>query len=577
MRRTGPALLLFVAAMLLAAAPASAEVSFSVTALEPAGHVEDVAVGDLDGKDGPDIVTAYSEGGVTVQLNDGHGHFGAPKTFATGCDTNQVEIADVGAPPSSIFPDGHPDVVISCVYSGGDSIYLGRMFGDGAGDLTEPVMFPESNYGFSSGLARNHQGFALVEFRGASGPPVPTWSYLSQETTLSGTHYHRLFCLSYEWQTRQCSAPEEGQEPGAPFVPGRVAEAELFTTGGSEGLLDWGPNPIWHASTRDFGPRPTVVAGGDAWESIAIGDLQGDGPDIFTSAGTGGAVPNEPATGRVSVLYGNTAQGVLPQKATTFPSALGVEGIATGDFDLDGHTDVVGTDWHYSAATGGVGGVFFQAGDGAGHLGPPQELPLYSGGEFNYDPVRVADLDSNGSPDVVAIVGGKVQVLLNQKVPPPPAVGGGGGSGGGANSPVVKPISKALEALAGIKGLGSKATALPTGYVVLGTASNPPTKSVLITLTLPTGKPKGNSLVTARSRGGKKKPKPTVIGKATIAVPAGKTLPLKAKLSAAARAKLKKGPLHTTVTLVATSTSGAQQTKTEALTIKPAKQKRAKK
>jgi FG-GAP-like repeat len=574
MRRSGPALLLLVTMLLLVAAPASAEVSFSVTALEPTGHVEDVAVGDLDGKDGPDLVTAYTEGGVTVQLNDGHGHFGAPRTFATGCDTNQVEIADVGAPPSSIFPDGHPDVVISCVYGSGETVYLGRMFGDGAGNLSEPVMFPESSYGpFGGGVVgpADHQAFALVEFRGSSGPPVPAWGYLTQEVTISGSHFNRLLCFSYDWSTRTCTNAGEAPEPGIPFVPGRVADAELFTTGGTEGLLDWGPNPYWHASTRDFGPQPTVVTGGDAWNSIAIGDLQGDGPDIFTSAGTSGAVPNEPATGRVSVLYGNSAEGVLPQHATTFPSVLGVEAINTGDFDLDGRGDVVGTYWNYSAAAGGVGGVFFQSGDGAGHLGAPQELPLYNGETFNVVPVRVADLDGNGTPDVVAIVGGKVQVLLNQKLLPPP------GTGGGAKGPVVQPISKALEALAGVKGLGSKATALPTGYVVLGTASNPPTKSVLITLTLPAGKPKGSSLVTARAKGGKKQPKPTVIGKATITVPAGKTVPLKVKLSAAARAKLKKGPLHATVTLVATSTSGAQQTKTAALTIKPAKKKHAKK
>ncbi len=60
-----------------------------------------------------------------------------------------------------------------------------------------------------------------------------------------------------------------------------------------------------------------------------------------------------------------------------------------------------------------------RADDGAGHLGAPQELPLYNGETFDYNPVRVADLDGNGTPDVVAIVGGKVRVLLNQKSPPP--------------------------------------------------------------------------------------------------------------------------------------------------------------
>ncbi len=394
-------LLICAAALVLPAAAANAEMNFQTTTLEPAGNiVEDVAVGDVDGRNGPDIVTAYAEGGISVQLNDGHGHFGAPQMYATGCDVKQIELADVGAPPSSIFPDGHLDAVISCSFNGGETIELGRMFGDGSGGFSAPVMFPESDYGSFNGLALSHQAFALVEYRGATGPPVPVWTRLVQPESF---HFHRYLCLSYDWSTVQC-VEGEGPQPYAPLVAGRVAEAELFSYGGAlpEALLDWGPNGVWHASTRDFGPEPASREPADIWRSITIGDLQGDGPDILTSAGTSGAVLEEAASGRVSVLYGNTAEGVPPQHATTFPSELGVEGIATGDFDLDGHTDVVGSDWHYSAATGAVGGVFFQSGDGAGHLGAPQEIPLYTGERYNYDPVRVADLDANGTPDVVA-------------------------------------------------------------------------------------------------------------------------------------------------------------------------------
>jgi hypothetical protein len=553
-------------ALLLPAASASADFSFQTTTLEPpaGARVEDVAVGDLDGINGPDIVTAYEAGGLSVQLNDGHGHFGAPQMYATGCPrVSQVELADVGAPPGSIFPDGHLDAVFSCVFNGGETIELGRMFGDGAGGLSASDLFPESGYGFSGGGdAQSHQSFALFDFRGPTGPPVPAWSFL--EGGLGG--FHRFLCVSFDWSTRQCT---NSAEPGAPFVAGTVAEAELFTAGGTEGVLDWGFHPEERASTRDFGPLPKEAAPGDTWRSIAIGDLQGDGPDILTAAGTSGAVPEEPATGRVSVLYGDSG-GVPVQHATTFPSELGVEGIATGDFDLDGHADLVGTDWHWSAATGGIGGVFFQAGNGAGQLGTPQETPLYAGERFDVNPPKVADLDGNGSPDVVAVVGGKVQVLLNQKVPPPPSPTAAPGTTG--SSAHGKP-------LAGIANVPSLVKALADGTLQLGMATNPPTTGVTITLTVPPfkKKAKGSSLTaTAQKVAGKKASKPVAIGKAQIVVPAGKTVPLKVKLSSKAQAMLKKGPLHAKLSLLATSAGGVKESETKTLTIKAAPKKKGK-
>jgi FG-GAP-like repeat len=548
-------LLIALCAALVPVSVASADFSFQTTTLEPAGgnHLETVAVGDVDGRNGPDLVTAYSAGGIAVQLNDGHGHFGAPVMYETGCEVSQVELADVGGPPESIQPDGHLDVVISCVEAGGDHIYLGRMFGDGNGGFSAPHLFVESDYGFANGLALSHQSFALVEFRGPSGPPVPVWTYLSQPSL---GHYERLFCLSYDWASRQCTDPGANPQPYVPFLAARVADAELFTTGGTQGLLDWGPSPIWHAGERDFGPEPESSDPADAiWRGIAVGDLESDGPDTLTSAGDGGAVLGDSVSGRVSVLYGNTATGVPAQHATTFPSAPGVENINTGDFDLDGHTDVVGINWHYAAATGGIGGLFFQAGDGTGHLAAPQKTTLYHGETWNTAPIGVADLDGNGSPDVVAVVGGKVQVLLNQKLRPPvvPAPG----------TAVVSPLS-------GIKGLSKKVSALANGTLLLGSATNPPTAGVGLTLTIPAvGKGKGKDsarAAAAKPKQGKKK-KETVIGKAKITVPAGKTVPLKLKLSAKAKALLAKGPLHAKLAIKATSTAGVVKEESRPLTI----------
>jgi hypothetical protein len=550
------------------AGTASADFSFQTTTLEPpAGtHIESIVLGDLDGRNGPDLVTSYSAGaggGIAVQLNDGHGNFGAPQLHDTGCQVNQVELADVGSPPNSIQPDGHLDAVISCVYGGGETIFLGRMFGDGNGGLSEPHMFPESNYGSFNGLALSHQAFALAEFRGTSGPPIPVWSYEYQPSPF---HFERLFCLSYDWASSQCTGPGENPQPYVPFLAARVADAEVFTTGGAQGLIDWGPTTIWQGGEHDFGPEPESSDPASAiWRGIAVADLESDGPDILTSAGDGGAVPGDPVTGRVSVLYGNTTDGVPPEQAVSFPSAPGVENINTGDFDLDGHTDVVGVNWHYDQTAGGTGGVFFQAGDGAGHIGAPQELTLYHGETWNTAPIGVADLDGNGSPDVVAIVGGQVRVLLNQKLASPSP---------SPSSPSPAGKTAVGNPLSGIKGLPKKVSALADGTLLLGTATNPPVASVGLILTLPAGgKAKGGARTSA-AKGTKKKG--TVIGKAKIVVPAGKTVPLKLKLSAKAKALLKKGPLHAGLAVKATSTAGVVKGEALSLTIKPPKAKKKK-
>jgi hypothetical protein len=554
-------------AILVPAGSASADLSFQTTTLEPAGgnHLETVAVGDLDGRNGPDLVTAYSTGGIAVQLNNGHGQFGAPQMYETGCQVNQVDLADVGSAPDSIQPDGKLDAVISCVYGGGEHIYLGRMFGDGSGGFSAPQMFPESDYGSFNGLGLSHQAFALAEFRGSSGPPIPVWSYEYQPSSF---HFERLFCLSYDWASKQCTGSGEDPQPYVPFLAARIADAEVFTTGGSEGLIDWGPNPIWHGGEHDFGPEPESSEPAlGIWRGIAVGDLESDGPDILTSAGTSGAVPSTPVSGRVSILYGNTAEGVPPQHATTFGSAPGVENINTGDFDLDGHTDVVGTNWYYTPATGGVGGIFFQVGNGAGQLGAPQETTLYHGETWNTAPISVADLDGNGSPDVVAVVGGKVQVLLNQKLAPSALAPSAG-------TPHTNPLSGS-NPLAGIKGLTNKASELADGTLLLGTATNPPTSSVGLTLTLPAagGEAKGSAVASAK-KPKKGKAKETLLGKAQIVVPAGKTVPLKLKLSAKASALLKKGPLHAKLAIKATSSGGVVKDESRQLTIKPPKAKK---
>jgi hypothetical protein len=541
---------------LVPAAAAHAAAAFNVTAEEMGGQPLDVAVGDLDGRNGPDIVAALAEGGLSVRLNNGNGTFGEPHLYPTGCATYQVELADLGGTSGDNTPDGHLDAAILCVLNSGDTQELGRLPGIGDGTFGPVSLAPGLNRGpFQS---PSPQSFALAEVRAPGLPPVPTFTYIYSETQ-PATEYRQAFCYSYDWQTTTCLTGQSYPNTGAPLVAGKIAESRVFGLGGEQGLVDWGPNPNWSFSSRELAPDLPTTAGN--FKSIAVGDLASDGPDLISASGTCGCgYQDSPAGGVVDVSYGNAA-GVPDQVGTKFTSAPGVTNIATGDFDLDGHTDLIGTSYAYNASNGELtNAVFVQSGNGAGGLAAPQMFPIAHTEAFSRAPIRVADLDGNGTPDAVAIVGGKVQVLLNQDKPPPPAP---------------KPIVAApLNPLAGLKGLPKTARPNKKGTLLLGTATNPPTASVDLTLTLPPtkGKGKGKGNATAAAAKPKKgKPKGVVIGHSLIKIAAGKKQALLVHLSKVALAKLKKGPLKATLAIVAVATDGTKKATSQALTIKPAK------
>ena len=390
------------------------------------------------------------------------------------------------------------------------------------------------------------QDIALVQLRAPGLPPVPFFTY----GTGSSGGYQRLLCATYDWQQSTCGAGVNGEHPGPFLVAGVIADARLFTQGGAKGIYDWGFDPDWRASTRDAAVAPAGT--GTAFHSITLGDLQGNGPDLMSSAGTCGCgYQDSPPGGAITVNYGDTATGVPDQHGTNFTSAPGVVSISTGDFDLDGHEDVIGSTYSYDAAANRVdNGYFVQAGDGSGGLGAPQTFTLtHVDGGFSRAPVRVADLDGNGGPDAVAIIGGQVQVLLNKAsktLTPPP----------GGNP------------LNGIANLPKSAKFDSKGNLILGNATNPPTASVQLTLSVkPT---KGGGAAKLRGKGGGKK-KPIVVGKGNVSIPAGETRDLKVQLNKKGRKLAAKGSLKAALEIVAVGTDGTSQSDSRKVKIAPKK------
>ncbi|WP_386066443.1 FG-GAP repeat domain-containing protein [Tahibacter sp. UC22_41] len=159
-------------------------------------------------------------------------------------------------------------------------------------------------------------------------------------------------------------------------------------------VLSW-----WSGGTRfianaaggyDALPWDVFVSG---YNSIATGDLDGDGIDDIVSASGQGKLPN------VNVTRNNhdgtlTDLGYLDARCDVWFA----RGVGIGDFNGDGNNDIV-------ASAGGntpTSCLLLFLGSGNGQFAAPQTLPSYDIPEA----LAVADIDLDGRDDVLVLHGG---------------------------------------------------------------------------------------------------------------------------------------------------------------------------
>jgi hypothetical protein len=379
-----------------------------------------LAIGDLDRDGLPDIAVAdFSD--QTISL-----------LFAAGSDFVRTVIPVDGPPSNPAIGDVNGDGIndlVACVF---DRATISVFHGERAGGLAPELQMGNSGYPFR----------ALIDDVNRDGRPdlIATGSgdrlslYLGRGGRLNGSvNYHAGI------PTPEFVAAGDFDGDG---------RAEVATAGRGADRVAILSMPAATGDTAALSLRTEVAVGRPCFNVVA-GDFDGDGRIDL-------AVPTD---GGVKILGNASARGALafdvypPDPARTFAAGRGPFEVACGDFDRDGRTDLVVSDYldekltvllarggfgyaEYSLRLGvadtpgglavadftgdrlpdiavsrhGASMITVLANDGIGRFSPWFDVPV--GPRPNY--LRAADFDGDGRQDlVVSVAGGDaVNVLL---------------------------------------------------------------------------------------------------------------------------------------------------------------------
>jgi len=335
-----------------------------------------VAVGDLDIDGRNDLAVAnFGSNDVSILLGHDDGTFAHEATLGVGSGPLAVAIGDVNG-------DGRDDLVTANFTSGDLSILLGR-----GGGFFEP----EKRFGRVPYFGPlNPRAVAIGDFNSdgkkdvvVAGPDVDVFLGNGDAT----------FSLSFQ-----------GYYLVGLFLGDSVAIGD-FNSDGKQDLVaaDSSTDHLWLLLGRGDGSFVRAFEYNlpidSSPRSVLVGDFNHDGKDDFAvpNGGYGGWSP------AVSVFLGNGAGGFAVP--TSYPVALGVLAVTTGDLNGDGKDDL-------ATANSGSNDVSVLPGNGDGTFGPQVRFAAGASPRF----LAVADFSSDMRPDlaVANFVSNDVSILLNQ-------------------------------------------------------------------------------------------------------------------------------------------------------------------
>jgi hypothetical protein len=325
-----------------------------------------VAVGDLNGDGKLDLAVANTGSStVSVLLGNGAGSFGARSDFATGAAPNSVAIGDLNG-------DGKPDLVVGT--SEPDAVFgkdISVLLGTGNGSFGDAM---------NTRAGSSPRAATIADLNGDGNLDVIVGSTLAGSiVVLSGDGAGGFS------STRQIGV---GQEKAVAFAVGDLngdGNADIVVVGDPSGAGGGVVHVLLGDSAGGFGPATFHSLSVSSPNSVAIGDLNGDGKVDLAVGDAGGNI----------VLLNGNGDGTF-QPATKFVTGNGTNSVVSGDFNGDGKLDLAVA----AGTASGTAAVYLNSGP---NLSPVQHTTVAITAD-NSAPVATAGAGASYSEQATAIV-----------------------------------------------------------------------------------------------------------------------------------------------------------------------------